>query len=97
MAWDGSTRRSRLPSDWTARRRRVLARDKWCRACGHNLAAEVDHVIAGDDHNIENLAGVCVPCHARKSASEGAAASGKSRRAIAAARKRPQEPHPGGW
>ena len=94
--WEGSTRSARLPADWRQRRRRVLARDKWCRACGQNLSREVDHIIPGDDHSYNNLRGVCIRCHSRKSGYEGGTASGKVRRAIASARIRPQEQHPGG-
>ena len=75
LAWAGSDRRSRLPSDWETRRRRVLERDGYqCQlrlpGCTH-LATECDHVTAGDDHRLSNLQGACHSCHARKSAREG--------------------------
>ena len=95
--WSTSDRRQRLPRNWSALRRRVLARDKWCRKCGLNLSAEVDHIQPGDNHALDNLAGVCTPCHRRKSSTEGGQASARSRAAMAALRKRPPEPHPGGW
>jgi 5-methylcytosine-specific restriction protein A len=62
-----------MPAGWDATRARVLARDGHrCRECGA-AAAEVDHVIRGieDDANLQSL---CVPCHARKTAAEAAAA-----------------------
>lgn len=37
-------------------------------------AVEVDHVLAGDNHDMTNLRAVCTRCHASKSAQEGAAA-----------------------
>jgi len=73
-AWAGSTRRRRLPKNWPQIRRRVLQRD-WnlCYLCGGS-ASEVDHIKAGDDHTLENLAAICTPCHRRKSGREGNAA-----------------------
>lgn len=75
-AWYGSTRKSRLPSDWSTRRLVVLKRDKGiCHLCGEPGADTVDHVIAGDDHSLGNLKAVHdkVPphCHRFKSSAEG--------------------------
>lgn len=93
-AWQGSTRRSRLPHDWATRRVRVLRRDGYkCQA--RNAmgtpclapAGEVDHITPGDDHDLENLQAMCKRCHARKSSAEGNAARPK--------RLRVPEAHPG--
>jgi 5-methylcytosine-specific restriction endonuclease McrA len=53
----------------------VLDRDPVCRVCCNAESTEVDHVNAGDDHSLLNLQGICQPCHGRKSAQEGQAAS----------------------
>jgi len=54
--WEGSTRRARLPQDWSTRRLIVLKRDKGiCHICGKSGADTVDHVVAGDDHSLQNL------------------------------------------
>ncbi len=78
-AWEGSTRKSRLPKDWNTRRLIVLKRDKGiCYLCNGEGADTVDHVIAGDDHSLENLKAVhdkVEPhCHRYKSSAEGHAA-----------------------
>lgn len=98
MAWDTSTRRSRLPKDWAKRVRAVRRRDRdTCYVCGGaecgNQRIEVDHVKRGDDHSLANLA--CIgadPCHKRKTAAEAAEA-----RALnpSPSRRRPPEEHPG--
>jgi 5-methylcytosine-specific restriction protein A len=72
----GSTRRERLPRDWSTRRQVVLRRDKGiCYICGGINADTVDHLIAGDDHSLENLRAVhdrVEPhCHRQKTAQEG--------------------------
>jgi 5-methylcytosine-specific restriction enzyme A len=73
-AWEGSTRRQRLPGDWERRRRAVLARDPLCRVCDNALSREVDHIVPGDDHSLENLQGICVSCHETKTQAEAQAA-----------------------
>jgi nitrite reductase/ring-hydroxylating ferredoxin subunit len=96
MPWDTSDRKSRLPDDWSIRRMRVLRRDAYrCQArdsegrlCGE-WANQCDHVVAGDDHDLDNLQALCQWHHARKSSQEGAAAR-KPRPTMAA----PAEPHP---
>lgn len=58
-------------------RARVLRRDPICCICKRADSTEVDHVQpiseGGTDHP-DNLQGVCNPCHASKSAREGARA-----------------------
>lgn len=95
--WSSSNRRQRLPKDWFQRRARVLRRDAGiCHVCKLPGADSVDHVIAGDQHDEANLKAIHkVPCHARKSSSEGGQAAGAQRKARAAARFRPAEAHPG--
>lgn len=98
MAWDQSNRRSRLPKDWSRRRRSILVRDQYqCQIinpdtngiCGE-AATEVDHIVPGDNHEPTNLQAICHWHHARKSSAEGAAARIKF-----APRNRPKERHPG--
>lgn len=95
--WDGSNRAGRLPREWHAQRQRILREHKRiCHVCGLPGADQVDHLKAGDDHSDANLRPIHkYPCHARKSSGEGGAASGKARRARAAARTRAPEKHPG--
>lgn len=97
MAWEGSTRKERLPEDWSLRRVRVLRRDgyrcQWRMSTGApcgELANQVDHVIAGDDHGLDNLQALCRYHHARKSSAEGNAAH-RAR----PTQRRPSEAHPG--
>lgn len=100
-AWQGSTRRHRLPPDWPKIRKRILRRDGHVcqtrddryRICGRP-ATEVDHKRPGDDHSDGNLEAICEWHHARKSSREGNAAKAKNRREIAS-RFRTSENHPG--
>lgn len=98
MAWATSNRKERLPSNWPALRRAVMDR------CGgrcellkkdgsrcRDKATDVDHVVAGDNHSLSNLQGICQWHHARKSAQEGVAA----RRALNEILYRKPETHPG--
>lgn len=81
MVWSTSDRRSRLPSDWAERRRRVMVRDGWqCQwrfpwggVC-HAPANQCDHIDpkGGDDES--NLRALCEKHHAWKSSREGNAA-----------------------
>lgn len=93
MAWASSTRAAELPRDWPRRRRKILARDPVCQACGTNPSTEVDHIGDRDDHDPANLRGLCRGCHARKTTRQAL----EARRAYWAARQRgrPPEPHPG--
>lgn len=104
MTWPGSTRHRRLPSAWDRTRARILKRDHGiCHVCHRRGADEVDHLDAGDDHRDSNLAAIHNdPCHAQKSAAEGAAsarggAQAAARRALLphASTSRPAERHPG--
>lgn len=69
--WSGSTPRSSRP--WDRLRRHVLTRDEHrCYLCGAP-ADQVDHVVPrfeGGTDDPDNLAAICVPCHALKSAAE---------------------------
>ncbi|GIJ50016.1 hypothetical protein Val02_69020 [Virgisporangium aliadipatigenens] len=98
-SWEGSTRRERLPDDWTVRRAHTLVRDGYrCTAvlaphgkrCDQ-AATDVDHIRPGDDHDEANLTALCKWHHSRKSAAEG----GRAAAAVRAPRHRPPEPHPG--
>lgn len=97
MAWSTSDRHSRLPHDWQAIRRRVRARAHGrCEATVHaagcdGRGTECDHIQAGDDHSMENLAWLSTACHKAKTQREAA----ERNRRDAALRKRPAETHPG--
>jgi 5-methylcytosine-specific restriction endonuclease McrA len=94
MAWEGSTRRARLPKDWPRIRARIIRRDggvcvarysdgRRCELPG----TDVDHIVPGDDHRDENLQLLCPWHHRHKSGSEGGTAA-------ALARVRTQRPRP---
>lgn len=97
MAWEGSTRRARLPRNWRTLRLRVLRRDGYiCQArfsegqlCGQP-ATDVDHIEPGDDHSMGNLRALCAWCHRQKSAHEGGTAAGLKR----VSTERPKPTHP---
>lgn len=72
VPWEGSTRRSELPSNWERIRRHILQRDPICRVCDKALSVEVDHVGDKHDHGEDNLQGVCSPCHREKTHREAA-------------------------
>ena len=99
--WQGSDRRDRLPPDWEKRRKRVLKRDNHeCQVrmdngtvCG-DLATEVDHKRAGDNHEDWNLQAICSWHHKRKSSGEGGSALAAKRKQIDQ-RFRRTEDHPG--
>lgn len=94
MAWEGSTRSKRLPWNWESSiRPTVLRRDPVCRVCGLNASAQVDHIVRGDDHSLDNLRGICIPCHGRKSGREGNAARRNPYRRPP--EKRDEDGHPG--
>lgn len=96
MAWDGSDRKSRLPPEWPAIRRKVMRIHRGrCHVCGMGGSDAVDHVTLGDDHSLSNLRpihqDVAPYCHRTKSAQEGVDARG----ALRSLRMRPTERHPG--
>lgn len=71
MAWDGSTRASRLPAGWREHiRPAILERDGF--VCQIRLpgcagrATEVDHIEPTDDHSPANLQAACSDCNAEK-------------------------------
>lgn len=66
VAWRGSDRRQRLPGNWEALRRYVLARDPICKVCDVAPSTDADHIINNDDHHPGNLQGLCHPCHMSK-------------------------------
>lgn len=75
-AWLGSNRKLDLPKDWRTRRLIVLKRDKGiCYLCGEANADTVDHIKAGNDHSLNNLAAVhdrvAPHCHRYKTSQEG--------------------------
>ena len=91
--WKGSDRKSRLPSNWTTIRRKVLDRDPICKICGVRPSSHCDHIEAKTDtHAEDRLQGVCATCHGLKSSAEGNAAQRANPRP---GRQRPEEPHPG--
>ena len=72
MTWTGE-RKARLPNNGPQIRRQILQRDEGiCHVCRLPGADEVDHVVAGDNHAVENLAAIHDdPCHRAKSARKG--------------------------
>jgi 5-methylcytosine-specific restriction protein A len=87
-AWQGSTRSERLPSDWRSRRLIVIERAGGiCEATDPRYGArctrsgeEVDHIVAGDDHDFDNLRLLCKQNHAAKTAREARAGRRTPRR-----------------
>lgn len=58
---------------WRLLRKLILNRDPYCKACKRAASTEVDHVVAkrnGGSDSIENLQGLCKPCHSAKTARE---------------------------
>jgi hypothetical protein len=98
MAWEGSTRRERLPPYW--RRLRAYALDRAGYQGEHTrydtglrcgaLATDVDHIERGDHHDVDNLQALCRWLHGRKSSREGGQASSAQRET----RTREPEAHP---
>lgn len=91
MAWETSTRRSRLPADWPKRVAAVKRRAKGrCEAERHEpecngVGRECDHIDRGDNHELSNLQWLSTPCHKAKTTAENQRRTGR----------RPAERHPG--
>lgn len=89
VAWEGSTRKQRLPGDWPIRRGLVRGRaHNMCEARTHHpacdgIGTDCDHVVQGDDHSLDNLQWLSGPCHKAKTAADKTLW------------KRSPEPHPG--
>lgn len=94
MAWN-TNRRQRLPADWANIRKIVLERDGYACQINHvgcqMRATDVDHVVAGDNHSLDNLQAACSACHMKKTHAEAQ----EARRRRRALRFRPVERHPG--
>ncbi len=62
----------------------VLAQQPYCAVCKRNRSEQVDHIVplsqGGDAHDLTNLRGICLECHAPKSAREGSVKHGRARR-----------------
>lgn len=99
--WKGSDRKSRLPSNWVGLtgivRQRAGGRCEMTepfkegglvKRCWRR-GRDVDHIVAGDDHSLQNLQLLCPYHHGKKSAMEGVEARKK------APAKRDPEAHPG--
>lgn len=91
MPWTSSTRRARLPKNWSALVHIVKVRDRHCQHPGcSGPPDEVDHIKRGDDHTLTNLQALCRDHHKQKTSRESQQARG-----VGALRKRPTEPNPG--
>jgi 5-methylcytosine-specific restriction protein A len=96
MSWTTSPRRSQLPADWPAIRRRILQRDSHrCTWIDNNRrcpepATDVDHIGNPSDHTDNNLRSLCGWHHRRRTAMQGVAA-----RQQPITQRRPSERHPG--
>lgn len=103
MAWDSSTRRARLPSDWPKRvaqtKRRAHGRceglslngePRWHVTTCQGTGYECDHDKRGDDHRLVNLRWLSRECHAHKTQTEARAAAEQRRAQL----KLPREQHP---
>ncbi|MFI0940908.1 HNH endonuclease [Streptomyces sp. NPDC021020] len=99
IGWENSNRESRLPANWHKLRARVKRRDGGlCKSCGRP-GTQVDHIIRGDNHALENLQLLCEPCHTRKTQAESAEArrAQRPRREISGRPGFMTEPMPDYW
>jgi len=97
MAWETSDRKSRLPANWQAIRRQVKARARGrceathhARGCG-GWGTDADHIVPGDNHELNNLQWLSDACHRAKTATESATRNTARKEA----RTKPTEQHPG--
>lgn len=95
-SWNHSNRKAQLPKNWKMIRQEVLLRDSYhCTERDQygfrceQPASDVDHIVRGSDHRIQNLRSLCKRHHTRKSSSEGNAAKKRF------SKKHPGEPNPG--
>ncbi|MFD4608290.1 HNH endonuclease [Streptomyces sp. NPDC058440] len=69
-----SARNASRPSDWSKRRARVLARDRFiCQRCSSRERLEVDHIVPvarGGSWELTNLWVLCRSCHRLKTYNE---------------------------
>lgn len=80
MAW---SKASRYGHRHRKLRALLLAQEPVCRTCKRALATEADHIVPryrGGSDDMENLQGLCGPCHKRKTARESAEAKGHTYR-----------------
>ena len=94
--WAGSTRRSRLPSNWSTLRDTVISQARGiCQATMRDgsrctdRGTDVDHIERGDNHDLSNLQLLCKWHHGKKTAYEANQARPRL------TEKRPPESHPG--
>lgn len=105
--WAGSDRKLRLPPEWHKLRAQVKKRanggpvtkgqpvqceviDERGARCAE-VGTDCDHVTAGDDHDMVNLAWICSLHHRAKSSREGGTAAAFAARKL----RRPEQRHPG--
>lgn len=105
MSWETSNRRERLPSNWpalvSAVKKRAKATSKLgIEQCQARLPSgarcprkgtDVDHIVPGDDHAMNNLRLLCETHHDRKTLKEAY----DGRMAYKRSKYRPSEEHPG--
>jgi len=69
----GSSAQRGYGARWQRLRPIIIARDPVCKACGRKPSTEVDHIkpkAAGGTDEMENLQGLCKPCHTKKTYAE---------------------------
>lgn len=95
MSWATSDRRQRLPANWPTIRAEVqrLAGNR-CEAEEHargcnGYGTDADHIISGDNHDVDNLQWLSAECHKAKTARESA-----QRNHLRATMRRRTEQHP---
>lgn len=97
--WSTSRRRSELPPNWETLR--AIVGERAGGRCEHTAdgqrctmrGTDCDHINGRHDHSLGNLAWLCHPHHAQKTAREAAAA--KASAEVRAKSTRPAERHPG--